>query len=424
MLVGMTVVAAVAGAITGFVGGAFRWLLVRADSLRLEIVSWSHELGGAGWLIPVAVSAVSAGLAACIATRVPLAAGSGIQHVEAVQRGESAAPPVTVVPARFVGGIVSIGLGGLVLGREGPTVHIGAAIGAWCAKVVRATGDEVRAMQSVVSGAGLAVAFNAPIGGGLFCLEEITHSVRMRYVLWTMASVSIAVMASRVVLGDHADFQMADVPEPPFASLPVFAVFSLFVALLGIAYSRLITAFLDGFDALTRIPGPLKAAGIGALIGIALTIDADLVGGGDAVTQGVLAGQKLTFLVVVLLLVVRFVAGPLSYAAATPGGLFAPMLALGALSGLIFARALDVVWPGMGTELAPALMLVGMATLFTAVVRAPLTGAVLVMEMTGATSVAVAMLAAGAVAMIVAQLFKAPPIYDVLRERMLAADRR
>ena len=78
----------------------------------------------------------------------------------------------------------------------------------------------------------------------------------------------------------------------------------------------------------------------------------------------------------------------------------------------------------MGTELAPALMLVGMATLFTAVVRAPLTGAVLVMEMTGATSVAVAMLAAGAVAMIVAQLFKAPPIYDVLRERMLAADRR
>ena len=100
------------------------------------------------------------------------------------------------------------------------------------------------------------------------------------------------------------------------------------------------------------------------------------------------------------------------------------MLALGALCGLIFAHALDVVWPGMGTELLPALMLVGMATLFTAVVRAPLTGAVLVMEMTATASVAVAILAAGAAAVIVAQLLRSPPIYDVLRTRMLTADDR
>src|SRR5699024_3427343 len=172
----------------------------------------------------------------------------------------------------------------------------------------------------------------------------------------------------------------------------------------------------------SRIPAPLKAMAIGAVIGLALTIDADLVGGGDDLSQALLAGQKLTFLAVVAILVVRFVAGPLSYAAATPGGLFAPMLALGALCGLIFAHALDVVWPGMGTALMPALVLVGMATLFTAVVRAPLTGAVLVMEMTATTSVAVSILAAGAAAVIVAQLLRSPPIYDVLRTRMLAAD--
>lgn len=329
-----------------------------------------------------------------------------------------------MVPARFVGGLVSIGLGGLVLGREGPTVHMGAAIGAWCAKIARATGDEIRAMQSVLSGAGLAVAFNAPIGGALFCLEEITHSIKMRYVLWTTASVAIAVMVSRVILGDHADFHVVDVPEPPFATLPVFVVFGLAVALIGVAYGRLIIACLAGFDALSRIPAPVKATAIGAMIGIALTIDADLVGGGDDLTQALLAGQHLTFLAVVLILVVRFFGGPLSYAANTPGGLFAPMLALGALCGLIFARILDVFSPGLGGELMPALMLVGMATLFTAVVRAPLTGAVLVMEMTSTTSVAVAMLAAGAMAVIVPQLLKSPPIYDVLRERMRAADDR
>lgn len=424
VLVWMTVLAVVAGALTGLVGGAFRWLLLRADRLRLEIVGWAHDLGGAGWLIPIAVSTAAAGIAACIAHLVPLSAGSGIQHVEAVDREESDPPPFRIIPARFVGGLISIGLGGLVLGREGPTVHMGATLGAWCAKVARATADEVRSMQSVMSGAGLAVAFNAPIGGALFCLEEITHSIKLRYVLWTTAAVSVAVMTGRVILGDSADFHVVDVPEPPFSALPVFAVFGLAVALVGVAYSRLIVACLAGFDALSRIPAPLKAMAIGAVIGLALTIDADLVGGGDDLSQALLAGQKLTFLAVVAILVVRFVVGPLSYAAATPGGLFAPMLALGALCGLIFAHALDVVWPGMGTELLPALMLVGMATLFTAVVRAPLTGAVLVMEMTATASVAVAILAAGAAAVIVAQLLRSPPIYDVLRTRMLTADDR
>src|SRR5699024_4035898 len=80
-------------------------------------------------------------------------------------------------------------------------------------------------------------------------------------------------------------------------------------------YSRLIVACLAGFDALSRIPAPLKAMVIGAAIGLALTIDADLVGGGDDLSQALLAGQKLTFLAVIVLLVVRFVAGPLSYAA-------------------------------------------------------------------------------------------------------------
>lgn len=421
VLLWMTVIAIVAGVLAGAVGGAFRWLLVQANHFRLDVASWSHGLGSVGWLIPVALSAAAACLAGIIASRIPLAAGSGIQHVEAVQRGEAAPPPLRVLPARFAGGLLSIGLGGLVLGREGPTVHMGATLGAWCAKVARATTDEIRTMQSALAGAGLAVAFNAPIAGVMFCLEEITHTIKVRYVVWTMASVAVAVMTSRVILGDHADFHVAPIAEPAFSRLPIFAVFGLAVALVGVVYNRLILTFLTAFDALHRIPPLVKSSTIGALIGAALTVDATLVGGGDDLTQALLTGQQMTFVGVAVIVVVRFVAGPLSYAAGTPGGLFAPMLALGALLGMIAGHIVDQISPGVGTELMPALMLVGMATMFTSVVRAPLTGAILVMEMCASTAVAIPLLAASVTAVVIPQLLGSRPVYDLLRERMLGA---
>ncbi|RZM54111.1 ClC family H(+)/Cl(-) exchange transporter, partial [Klebsiella pneumoniae] len=148
-----------------------------------------------------------------------------------------------------------------------------------------------------------------------------------------------------------------------------------------VLYNRLILSFLHWFDALHRIPKLVKISAIGAVIGVALTLDADLVGGGDDLTQALLTGQQLTFVGVAVIVVVRFVAGPLSYAAGTPGGMFALMLALGALLGLVGGHVVDMISPGVGTDLMLALMMVGMATMFTSVVRAPLTGAILVMEM-------------------------------------------
>lgn len=410
------VTAIVAGVLIGFVGGGFRWCLQTADELRIDLVDWAHRLPGPGWLVPIAAAALGAALAALIVKWEPLAAGSGIQHVEAVFLGAAQPPLIRLVPAKFVGGVLSIG-SGLVLGREGPTVHMGAAIGAEAARRARLPDSEVRMMQTALGGAGLAVAFNAPIGGVLFTLEEVTKSFRVKTVLATLFSCVAAVACSRLILGNHADFRVEPMDAPALAWLPLFVVFGLLTGFLGAAYNGLTLWFLDRVGAI-RIPALAKAATIGAIAGLAMFVYPLSVGGGEDLTQRTLTGGNLVLSVVIGILAVRFVAGPLSYSAAVPGGLFAPLLAVGALWGLLFVGCFNAVWPDDTTQLAVPMALVGMAAFFGATVRAPVTGMVVVTEMTATTETLVPMMAATAAAVLVAYVLRSPPIYESLRERM------
>lgn len=411
--------ATLAGAVLGFVGGAFRWLLQGADRVRIDFVQWAHQLPGPGWLIPVVAAAAGATLAALVVRWEPLADGSGIQHVEAVYRGELPPPRIRVLPAKFVGGVLAIG-SGLVLGREGPTVHMGAAIGAQAARGVRLPDSEIRMMQTALGGAGLAVAFNAPIGGTLFTLEEVTRSFRVKTVLATVCAAAMAVGCSRLILGDHPEFRIEPVAEPDLVWLPLFVVFGVLTGGLGALYNRLVLLFLDRVTAVRRVSGVTKAALIGAVIGLVMVLYPRAVGGGEPLTGAILAGEHLVLPVIVGYLVLRFLAGPLSYAAPVVGGLFAPMLAIGALWGVLFVGVVNLAWPGDIGSLAVPMAVVGMAAFFGASVRAPVTGMVLVLEMTASTAAIIPILAATASAVLAASLVGSPPIYDSLRERSVS----
>src|SRR4051812_21234646 len=371
--VGLCVTAIIAGVAIGFVGGAFRWCLHLADDLRIDLVEWAHRLPGPGWLVPMAAAAAGATLAALIVRWEPLAAGSGIQHVEAVFLNQASPPLIRLVPAKFIGGVLSIG-SGLVLGREGPTVHMGAAIGAEAARRARLPDAEVRMMQTALGGAGLAVAFNAPIGGVLFTLEEVTKSFRVKTVLATLFSATAAVACSRLTLGNHADFQVEPVNAPALAWLPLFVVFGLLTGCLGALYNVLVLWFLDHVGAIRRIPTLAKASVIGAIIGLAMFGYPHTVGRRDHLTQRIVRGRHLAGSVAIEVRAAGIIAGPLPYSAAVPGGLFAPLLTVGALWGLLFAGGFNAVWPGNATQLAVPMALVGMAAFFGASVRAPLTG--------------------------------------------------
>ncbi|MFB7055348.1 ClC family H(+)/Cl(-) exchange transporter [Streptomyces vinaceus] len=413
----MFAVAAAASCLVGVIGGGFRWCLEQADRLRGSLLEATAGLGVVSWLVPIALTAVGAAVACAIAQRVPHAAGSGIQHVEAVWRQESEARSLWLLPTKFTGGLIAIG-SGLVLGREGPIVHMGASIGFLTGRHTGLDAKDARLLHTALGGAGLAAAFTAPLGGLLFVCEEVTASIRPRLVLLTLVSTVVAVACSGVIVGGAPVFPVPGIPTPPLWMLPVFLLFGVTAGALGAAYSALVVRTLEACDRLTRVPLVVRAAVIGAVVGALMAVDPLLAGGGDPLSERLLAAGAPTSALLVTYLAVRFVAGPLSYAAATPGGLFAPLLALGALWGALAHALVSPLLPADAAG-AAAFAVVGMAALFTGVVRAPLTGIVLAMEMTGADTLLVPLLLTCFSATMTADWVESEPIYDSLRRRML-----
>ncbi|MER7761590.1 chloride channel protein [Streptomyces sp. NPDC097619] len=411
-------VAAVGGALVGLIGGAFRWCLGHADELRTAYVRTAEGLGAAGILLPVGLTAAGAALACLIARLVPYAAGSGIQHVEAVWRRQSDALSLWLVPAKFVGGVVAIG-SGLVLGREGPVVHMGASVGALAGHHTRQDPEDARMLHAALGGAGLAAAFTAPLGGLLFVCEEVTASVRPRLVLLTLVGTVSAALSCRLLVGDAPVLPMPDLPVPPAWSMLLFLLLGVAAGVAGPAYGLLVVRTLDAAEGFTRVHPVVRAAVIGAVVGALMSIEPLLASGGDQLSERLLAGGAPAAAALAVYFAVRFVAGPLSYAAGTPGGLFAPLLALGALLGAL-THAPVAAWLPADAPGAAAFAAVGMAALFTGVVRAPLTGIVLVLEMTANAALLLPLLLACAAATLTATRLGSAPLYDTLRQRMLA----
>jgi CIC family chloride channel protein len=419
-LISLTALALVAGAATGAVGAAFRASLDGADRLRDVVIARAHVAPAPGFLLVVGLCAAATMIAAWLVRRFsPQAAGSGIPHVEAVLRDGLEPAPFILAPIKFVGGVLAIGAG-LALGREGPTVQMGAGIAVVLGRACRLPWRDCRALLAAGAGAGLATAFNAPLAGATFVLEELVQSFDPRIAVAALAGSATAIAVVRHLLGDRLDFPVAALADVRAESLPLFFALGALMGVAAVAYNRALLAALAGFQ---RLPVPVEArAGlIGAAVGALAWGWPGVVGGGDAITAETLAGGQ-SLRVVALVFLIRFAVGPISYAAATPGGLFAPLLTLGAQLGLMFGAACNWAFPGVDAPGA-SFTLVGMAAFFTGVVRSPLTGMVLVSEMTGNVTILLPALGACALAMVVPALLRNEPIYDSLHKSLLKGAR-
>jgi len=409
------------GLITGLVGGAFRYLLLDAGRLRNWMVTSAHAWPRTGWLLPVFISAFGAGAARLLVIRfAPTAAGSGIQHVEAVFSDEAKSDGPATVPVKFLGGLLALGTG-LALGREGPTVQMGADLASLSSKVLVLDDEDHKIVQVAGAGAGLAVAFNAPVGGSIFVFEELTSSFTPWLLVATLAAAAMSIWLMRWMLGNAMDFIVKPVVLNHVWSVSPFFILGALLGAAGTLYNKITLASLRFADSYTRISSVHRATTIGAIIGLIAWFKPALVGGGGHLTQSILSGHY-TMEALLVTFLIRFVMGPWSYAAGTPGGLFTPILLLGASFGALFAGVLNHIAPAFGLSTV-ACAVVGMAALFAACVRSPLTGIVIVVEMTGRVDLTLVLFAGALGAMVVAILLKSEPIYESLKRRMIEQGR-
>lgn len=417
-LLGFAMVAGVVGALTGLAAASFRLVLTWLSDRRTGSVDWTHQHLWATPLVVLGCAAATAVSAWLVRSVEPHAEGSGIPRVEAVVEGRTAPGRFRILPVKYVGGLLSIGAG-LALGREGPSVQMGGNIAVIVAKLTRRHGDQLRLLVAGGAAAGLATAFNAPIAGGVFVLEELVKRFDPKATIATLIASAAGFASAHLLLPSDTEFHVAHLHDPRLSQAGWVALLGILCGLGGAGYNITIIRALRAADT-SRWTVEARGAVIGALVGVLALLAPNLVGGGDDLTQDALLGAG-TLAAVLGVLALRWVLGVISYAACTPGGLFAPMLVLGTHFGLalgLIAHHFD-----SGAPEPAALALIGMASFFTASVHAPITGIVLATEMTGATTLLPPTLGACAIAMTLVLAMRTTGIYDLLTTRAVMANR-
>ena len=404
------------GLIVGLIAVAFRQTLHQAGRLREFLFALAHAHPLWAPALPLLLGACGAAIAVSLVRHVaPEASGSGIPHVKAVLHGTRAMRR-RILPVKFFGGIAGIG-GGLVMGREGPTIQMGAAVGHMVSGWFSCTLRERRTLIAAGAGAGLAAAFNAPLAGLVFVLEEVQRDFSPAVFTASLIAAAVADITTRLLLGQLPVFHVATETIPSLMAVPFALVLGVIAALFGVAFNRALLVSLEVFAKIRSWKAWAVGAAVGAAVASTGFVLPAFLGGGDVLVERILSG-RIAFEALVMLFLVRFVLTMLSYGTGAPGGIFAPLLMLGAALGLAFGQGV-AVWFPHAVEYPASFAAVGMAAYFSAIVRAPLTGVVLMVEMTGNYGLVLPLLAASLAAYGIADYLKDRPIYEALLERDL-----
>ena len=402
----------VVGIFSGLVVSLFRFLLSRAEDFRIALYARLTQLPPeytAGWF---AMLLMVGGILYWLTRHEPMAGGSGIPQVKGVILGLMRMNWFRILWVKLTAGVIGLGAG-LSLGREGPSIQLGAVTAQGVSRFLGRTRMEERYLITSGASAGLAAAFNAPLAGVMFSLEELHRNFSAVVLLPAMTAAMTSTFVSRLLFGRALTFHFQSIPRVPLDIHILYAILVAVIAgLCGVIFNFGLLNIhrfysLPVFKNLyMKITFALVCAGI---LGFVLP---QVLGGGNRLVDE-LATKFFPLHLLFALLIGKFIFTLISYGTGVPGGFFLPMLVLGALVGSIcsyFLSAFQLILPSHGANI----IIIAMAAFFSGSVRAPITGTVLICEMTGSFYHLTILGMASAIAYIVAQMCGSQPIYEAL----------
>lgn len=402
------------GIFAGLIVCLYRFLLTSSESfLQNVLVTIKGNIFLIlGWFLVLAILGLITGL---LLRWEPLASGSGIPQVNAEVKGYLNPRWWRIVIAKTIGGTLST-LAGLSLGREGPSIQLGGMAGKGVSKLFKGTKtDEYR---SIITGsaAGLAATFNAPLAGLIFSLEEINLSFDKTLVFIGLTAAIVADVISKFFFGQSTIFSFP-AQNVPLEFYWLFIVLGIVLGILGYVYNRTMIASNDFVSRATNIPIEVKLIITFLIVGVVSLYIPPILDGGHLMIE-LLCVAMPPLSVILILLIAKYLLSLVSFSSSAPGGIFFPLLVLGSYIGAAFGSFFIPIF-GLPESCIYKFIVIAMAGFFTATVRTPITGVVLIAEMTGSTETLVAALIVCIIAYIIPTLLNNEPIYDSLLSRIL-----
>jgi chloride channel protein, CIC family len=398
------VLALVIGALTGFAVVAFI-LLTERMGMKL------YPVGGAPWrrlLFPVVGSL---GIGYLLYRYFPDARGSGVPQTKAALFAREGRITLRTVLGKFFCTSATLA-SGIPLGREGPSVQVGAGIGSVLGRLLGLRTEQVKKLIPVGAAAAIAAAFNTPLAAVLFSLEEIMGDLHAPVMGAVVLASATAWMVLRVFLGDHPLFKVPQYQLVSPAEFAVYAVLGVAGGVVSAAFTKLLLGMRARFLRFPQKTVWFQPVAGGLLVGLVGWFVPQVLGVGYGFVGEALNG-RMAFQLMLLLVVLKLIAVTTSYASGNAGGIFGPALFIGAMLGGTVGTVAHHLFPAY-TATPGAYALVGMGAVFAGIVRAPMTSVLMIFEMTQDYAVIVPLMIANLVSLFISSRLQHEPIYEAL----------
>ncbi len=404
----------IVGILAGIVAIIYRLMLSQAESFLFNCISYikTHSTYIILWFAFLVVLAFF--ISKCLEYE-PYISGSGIPQVEAEVEGKIDQCWYKVLLTKMIGGTLCI-LGGLSLGREGPSIQLGAMVGKAVSKFLNRIKSEERFLLTCGASAGLAAAFNAPLAGIMFALEEIHKNFSMAALVSVMGASIAGDFISRIVFGMSPSLHFVINESMPLHLYLWVIIVGVIAGLCGIVYNKVTVKVLEIYDGISflkksqKVIIPLLFAGV---LGLFLP---NVLAGGHVLVE-YLNGNQVVLSMLFVYLIMKFLFSTLSFGSGAPGGIFFPLLILGSLIGAIVGKI--AIMCGVSDSLFFNFIIISMAAFFASIVRAPLTGIILIAEMCGTLKMLLPIALGSFVAYLLANKLNCEPIYESLLARLV-----